>query len=176
MQSTKRQKKITITATLADKLNGAKSIVMTDYRGLTTAQLLELRQKLAQAKADYTITKNTLLRRALIQKGLEIERETLEGPTACLFSYEDEVAPLKVLVTFAQATQLPKVKGGYLGQSFLSAQRVTALSKLPTKEVLLVQLMGTIQAPTVGLVQVLNGNIRNLVYALNAIKDKKAAS
>lgn len=173
MQSTKRQKKVAISESIGQKVARSKSITITDYRGLTTAQLLELRQKLAQANAEFQVTKNTLLRRALQGQGYEVSDEVVEGPSATLFSYEDEVTPLKALTTFAKTTKLPSIKGGYLGKEFLNAQRVEALAKLPTKEVLIAQLMGTINAPVQGLVSVLQGNIRNLVYVLNAIRDSK---
>lgn len=174
MQSTKRQKKVSISLGISEKVAKSKSITVTDYRGLTTSQLLELRQKLADLSAEYQVTKNTLLRRALQSNGLTVPGDLTDGPSATLFSYDDEVAPLKVLATFAKTTKLPTIKGGFLAKDFLSAERVEALAKLPSKEVLIAQLLGTVQAPATSLVYVLQANIRSLVYALNAIKETKS--
>lgn len=175
MQSTKRQKKVSITQGISEKVAKSKSITVTDYRGLNTSQLLALRQKLANLSAEYQITKNTLLRRALESNGLEVPSDLTDGPSATLFSYEDEIAPLRALSVFAKTTKLPTIKGGFLDKDFLSAKKVEALAELPSKEALIAQLLGTVQAPTANLVFVLQANIRNLVYALAAIKDTKSA-
>ncbi len=173
MTTTKRQKKMDIASNLYEKLQKAKSVVVTDYRGLTTAQLLELRQKLADVSGEYTVTKNTLLQRALTQNGQELHNEVLEGPSATLLAYDDEVSPVKTLTTFAKTVQLPKIKGGYFDGQFLSAEQVDRLAKLPGKDALRGQVVGTIQAPIYNFVSVLQGNIRNLVYVLNGIKEAK---
>lgn len=173
MQTDKRLKKMAITDSIADKLAGAKSIIVTDYRGLNTAQLLDLRQKLAEVAADFQITKNTLLKRALRTKGFEIKEEILNGPTAVLVAREDEVAPLKTLMQFIKLTQLPVVKAGYIGKDVLRADQVVSLAKLPSKYVLVAQVVGTMQAPISGMLNVLQANTRNLIYALNAIKEKQ---
>lgn len=162
-----------ITEAIGEKVAKSKSITITDYRGLTTAQLLDLRQKLLDLDAEYQVTKNTLLCRALAKEGHDVESELVEGPTATLFSYGDEVAPIKALSSFAKLMKLPVIKGGYLGKEFLRAERLEALAKLPNKEVLVSQVMGTINAPITGLVNVLQANIQNLLFALNAIKDAR---
>jgi large subunit ribosomal protein L10 len=163
-------------ADLKEKISKAKSMVVTDYRGLPMAKLQELRSSLG-GSAEYTVAKNTILARALNEAGLDsVTPESFSGPTAVLFSYADEVGPLKVLTKFsAGAGDLPAIKCGVLEMALLSGEKVIALSKLPSKEQLRGQVVGAMVAPIHGLVSVLNGNMRNLVYALNQIKEQKAA-
>lgn len=171
-----RAKKELSLADLKVKIAKAKSIVVTDYRGLTMVQLQELRSALGTS-GEFTVAKNTILARALNEHGVaDATADTFAGPSAVLFSYDDEVGPLKVLVKFAATAQSrPVIKGGLLENNILSADRINALSKLPSKEVLRGQVVGALVAPLTGLVGVLNANIRNLVYALNQIKEQKSA-
>lgn len=166
------QTKIAKVADLSDKLTRAKSVVLTDYRGLSVAQLNDLRKKVEAAGAEYEVTKNTLLSRSLGEK--EIPAEALEGPTATLFSYQDEIAPLKALQDFIKANNLPSVKVGYLGQSLLTAIQVGELARLPSRGELLGKLAKTLKSNEYRLVGVLSGNIRKLVYGLNAVAKVKS--
>lgn len=159
---------------LTDKLSRAKSVVLTDYRGLTVAQLEELRSKVEAAGAEYEVTKNTLLSRSLKDTNRETPTEALEGPTATLFAFQDEVAPLKALQDFIKTNNLPTVKTGFLGIESLSPSQVVDLAKLPSREVLLSKLVGSLKSPQFGLVNVLSGNIRKLVYALDAVAKSKS--
>lgn len=165
------QKKIAKVADLTDKLNRAKSVVLTDYRGLTVAQLDDLRKKVETVGAEFEVTKNTLLSRSLGSK--EVPAETLEGPTATLFAYADALAPLKALADFIKANSLPVIKVGFLGKDLLTAVQVGELAKLPSREVLLGRLVGSLKGSQYGLVNVLSGNIRKLVYALDAVARSK---
>lgn len=170
------QKKVETVNELANKLDGAKTIVFTDYRGLTHKQLEELRRSLKKLQAHYLITKNTLISRALasvLQTPESIEAE-LSGPTATLIASGDEVAPLKELAKMMKATELPKIKFGFLGQTKLSGEEVIRLSTLPTKTVLIGQLVGSMKSPLFGLHNALSWNLRKLVYAFAAIKKQKS--
>jgi len=173
-KSQRARKEVSLTE-LKEKVSRAKSMVMTDYRGLTMLKLQELRSTLGRS-AEYTVAKNTILAKALNEAGIDsVTADTFVGPTAVLFSYEDEVGPLKVLTKFSlTSNELPALKGGILDKLVLSKDRVKALSKLPSKDQLRAQVVGTLAAPLTGLVTVLNGNIRNLVYALNQIKEQKS--
>lgn len=173
MKTDKRQKKMEITSEISEKIEQAKSLIITDYRGLNTAQLLELRQKLVGVKAEYQIVKNTLVKRALRSKGMTVRDESLSGPTALLFSYEDEITPIKSLIQYIRTTQLPIIKSGYFGKDAISGKQVESLAKLPSKDQLIGQVVGTLNAPIQGVVNVLQANIRNLVYVLSAAKDKQ---
>lgn len=158
---------------ITDKLSRAKSVVFTDYKGLTMAQLTELRNKLRDQKAEFSVTKNTLLRRALPSSSLQPPTSNVEGPTATLFSYDDEVSPIKLLVKALKDTGIGKVKGGFLGQDFLTNTQITQLSLLPTKDELRAKTVGVLATPLQGIVGVLQGNLRNLVYALSEIQKMK---
>lgn len=170
------QQKIDAVAHMTEQMQNAKAVVFTDYRGLSVSQIETLRGELAKHDAVLEVTKNSLLDIAAKQADRQVATEVLQGPTATLFAFGDEVTPLKVLVDFAKEAELPKVKSGFLGASVLSAAQVTAMAALPSREVLIAQTVGTIKAPLTGLVNVLQGNVRGLVYALSAIRDQKQSA
>ena len=188
---------------LTQKFSKAKSVVFADYRGLTMKQLSELRDKLYNEQAEFTVTKNTLLERAITQRHPasearriplgsgsnhempkhqpkadrpldEIRHDDLfSGPTATLFTYDDEISPIKLLVKALKDAGIGKIKAGFLGSNFLDEYRVISLSNLPTKDELRGQTVGILAAPLNGIVGVLQGNLRNLVYALSEIQKMK---
>lgn len=168
------QKKIDTVKELKDKVAKAKSLVFSDYRGLTVAQTQELKKKLKTEKGELVVTKNTLMLRSLSEAGLPLpESKLLEGPTATLFAYEDEAAPLKALVAFAKTAGLPSIKAGIVEKMIMTKEMVEQFSKLPGKDVLRAKVVGTLNAPVYGLVTVLQGNINKLVYTLDAIRNSK---
>lgn len=171
------EKKKNIVNELTEDLKDAKSIVLTDYRGLTMKQLEELRKALRSVNAKYTIAKNTLLRISLGEAGKDEKlAASFKEPTAVLISKDDEVAPLKELAKFIKNIQKPLIKSGILGNSIISAGDVERLAKLPTKEVLISQLLGGLNSPISGLVYALNGNLQKLVLVLSSIQKKQSAS
>jgi large subunit ribosomal protein L10 len=163
-------------ATLIEKLNKAKTVVLTDQSGLSVSLSSELKKKLRAVDAESIVTKNTLLKIASKQTGHSIPEEALEGPTSALFGYGDEIAPIKELTTFAKTNEKPTIKLGFLGKDLLSSERLTSLAKLPSNEVLRGQVVGCLYTPLYGVVGVLNANIRNLVFTISAIKDKKSSA
>lgn len=169
------EKKIETVKDLADKLNRSKLTVFTDYRGLSTPDLVSLRNELADNSSEYQIAKNTLMTRALKEAGKNslVSDQVLEGPTAVLFAYQDEVSPLKSVFKLIKAAGLPVIKSGVLGDQSIDATQVETLSKLPAKEVLIAKVVGGFASPLYSIVNVLQGNIRNLVYVLNAVKGVK---
>lgn len=167
-----RVQKEEIVKNLAEKLSRAKSLVFTDYRGLTMAQLTDLRNKLREVSGEFSITKNTLIQLAL-PSNLQPPTSTLEGPVATLFAYDDEISPIKILVKALKDAGMGKVKAGFLGEDLLDENRVNQLASLPTKDELRVKTVGILVAPLQGIVSVLNGNLRNLVYALDQIRISK---
>ena len=169
-----RQKRIDITDDLKDKLSKAKTVVVTDYRGLNMTQLQDLRAELLKTEAEYTITKNRLVARAATDAGYEIP-EQLSGPTAILTAYGDEISPIKTLAAFIKTNKMPEIKLGFLNQEFLSVDKVNQLAKLPGRDELIGKVVGGISSPLYGLVGALQGNIRNLLYTLNAVKESKGA-
>jgi large subunit ribosomal protein L10 len=168
-------KKQAIVAELTQQLQDAKAVVFTDYRGLSVSQVQALKRELAKHQADITVTKNTLMSLAATSANRQVPANVLEGPTATLFAFGDEVAPLKALVDFAKEQELPTIKAGFLGDAPLTASQVSVLAALPSRDMLIAQVVGTIKAPLGGLVNVLQGNVRGLVYALAAIRDQKQA-
>lgn len=166
------QKKIDTVSLLTEKISRAKAMVFVDYRGLKHKQLEILRKSLKSVNADLTITKNRLMMRALADRAESLQA-SLSDTTATLFSYADEVAPLKELLKFIKTAGVGKTKGGLLGQSFLSDTEVTRLASLPNKQVLLAQLVGQLNAPIQGLHHALSWNINKFAWTLNAVKEKK---
>lgn len=172
------QKNVTEVKNLTDKIADAKSFILVDYRGLTVNQVNTLRQKVKKAKGELKVAKNTLLKLALKntlagEKQLDNFKEALTGPTMVLFSFDDPIAPLKVLSEFAKEVELSKIKVGLLGTTFLSTDKVEELAKLPGKDELRAKTINQLNAPIYGFVNVLSGNIRKLVYVLNSIKESK---
>lgn len=166
MPKTRLQKEEQVKS-LQDKLGRAKSVVFADYKGLSMNQLSGLRDKLRDQDAEFTITKNTLLARAIPETELE------SGPTATLFAYDDEISPIKTLVKALKDFAIGKVKSGFLGQDALDEARINLLASLPTKDELRGKTVGILVAPLNGMVSVLQGNLRNLVYALSEIQKSK---
>lgn len=163
------QKKKDIVTSLTSELKDAKSIVLADYRGMTVHQLEDLRKALRQVNAKFIVAKNTLLKISLGEMGEKLA-EYFKEPTAILISKGDEVAPLKELAKVFKNIQKPAVKAAILGQEILTANDVDRLSKLPTREVLIGQLLGNLNSPISGLVYALNGNLQKLVIVLGQIK------
>ena len=172
MAKTRAQKE-EIVKQIQEKLGKAKSVVFADYRGLTMKQLSDLRNKLRDLDAEFTITKNTLLDRALPSSNLQLPSSSLEGPTATLFAYDDEISPIKILVKTLKDAALGKVKLGFLGAESLDESKIQYLASLPSKDELRGQTVGVLAAPLQGMVSVLQGNLRNLVYALGQINKQR---
>ena len=160
---------------LAEKFKKASAGVLVDYKGITVAQDTKLRAGLRAAGVDYSVKKNTLIRLAVREAGLEKLEEVLTGSTAIALSDDDLVAPAKLLAKFAETNDKFKIKAGFVEGNAIDAAQVKALASLPAKEVLIAQVLGGLNAPITGFANVLNGNIRGLVVALNAIAEKKSA-
>lgn len=169
MPKTRQQKEETV-KNLQEKLTRARSVVFADYRGLTMKQLSDLRNKLRDQDAEFTVTKNTLLKLALPSTTYRLSSTDLEGPTATLFAYGDEISPIKILVKALKDATLGKVKKGFLDNEALDEAKILKLALLPTKDQLKGQIVGILAAPLQGMVGVLQGNLRSLVYALDQIK------
>ncbi len=169
-----REEKQLVVQELAERLRASKGAVLTDYRGLSVAKVTDLRNKLRDADVEYRVIKNTLLKRAADQAGIEGLDTYLEGPTAMAFS-ADPVAPAKVLADWIKANKMLEIKGGIVEGRVIDSGGVTHLAELPPREVLLAMVVGTLQAPITGLVNVLHGPLRKLVYAVDAIAKQQEA-
>jgi len=161
---------------LKEKLAKAKSIVFTEYKGLDANQMNQLKAKIKETDAEINIAKNTLLDIALkeekITEGTGVT-EQLEGQNATILAYNDPIAPIKALYEFIKETKLPLVKNAIIEGKVITAAEVETLSKLPNKEQLLAQVVRSLKSPITGIVNVLGGSQRKLVYALSAIAEKK---
>ena len=173
------KEKMAAVAEIKEKLEQAKVFILADYRGLTVAQDTKFRTKMREAGVDYSVVKNSRLRIAAEELGIEgIDAKFLSGPTAIAISYTDPVAPAKVLNDFVRENRLQflQVKGGVLDGKLIDANSVKALATLPSKEELLAKALGSMQAPISGFVNVLSGTVRNLVYALEAVRKQKESA
>ena len=170
-----RQSKEDLVAELAERLKVTKAAFLADYRGLNVEKATELRRKLRAVGVDYRVVKNTLLRLAAQGTQAECLDAHLKGPTAVAMVTGDPVAPAKALVEFAKANQAFELKSAMLDGKLLRPEDVKALADLPSREVLLGRLLGTLNAPTTNFVGVLAAVPRSLVQVLSAIKDQKAA-
>ena len=168
--------KVELVAELRELVGVTKAAILTDYRGLSVAELTELRKKLRDVDAEYRVVKNTLFK--LAAEGtmpVADMGEHLTGPTAIGFAKGDPVAVAKILLDYARDHKAMSVKAGVMDGRVLSAAQVDALSKTPPREVLLAQMVGSLQAPISGFVFTLGGIISNFVFTLQAIADKQGA-
>ncbi len=169
-----RPEKKAIVEELSDKFSQAESLVITDYVGLNVAEMTELRRRLREAGVEYKVVKNTLARIAADRMELDNVDEYFVGPTAIAFGIEDVVSPAKVLVDFAKEHEVLDIKAGYLNGEIIDIEEVESLAEIPSREELLAKAFAGMKAPITGLVNVLQGNIRNFVQVLNQIKEEKA--
>lgn len=161
---------------LRAELTEAGNVIITDFRGLNVKEISSLRRKLREAGVDYKVVKNTLLARAAESLGLAQLTPYLAGPTGVVFCAEDPVAPAKVLHEFIRQMRKLEVRAGLLEGQILSPEQIKALAELPPKPVILAQVLGSLQAPMSGLVGVLSGLQRNLVYALDQLRKAREAA
>lgn len=169
------QKNVHALAEINHLLEESKAIIFADYSGLSVADQTALRQKIAESKGDYVVTKNNLLRLAFKNKLNEIPKEidaVLNGQTAIIVAKEDAVSSTKALVEFAKDKNLPTIKIGFMEGKVLSVSQIDYLSKLPGKNQLLAQLLAQLQAPITSFVRQINAPAQRLVYALEAIRNK----
>ena len=171
MPKTKEQKQ-KIIDDLKEKIGQQKSMVFVDYKGLKVKELFDLRKKLKKIDAGLIVAKKTLLGLAFKDKKIEIKEE-LEGQLAVVFGFKDEIAPSKMVYEFSREFQNLKILGGYFENKFREAEEMITLAQLPTKQELLGQMVGSISAPISNFVNVLQGNIKGLIYALSALKNNK---
>ena len=153
---------------LAERFERSQLTVIANYRGLTVAQLQELRGNLRGANAEFSVAKNTLTRIASSRVGVEIPEEYLEGPTALMFAFEDVVAPAKALTDFVRSSRVLELKVGMMEGHTLATSDIEALASMPPREELLGKLVGMLASPMSRTVGVLGGPSRSLVNVLSA--------
>ena len=147
---------------LAEEMKESKLILLTDYRGINVADDTVLRKDLRNANAKYTIIKNNITKRALVECGIEGLEEKLEGPTAVVMSKEDYLEPSKIIYKYSKDNEFYKIKGGVIDGKVMTTEEIITLAKLPSRETLLSMLAGA-----------LLGNISKIAVALNEVKKQK---
>jgi large subunit ribosomal protein L10 len=168
-----RAKKEQVIAELRDKLRRASTTILTDYKGLTVAEITSLRESLAAEKVEYQVVKNTLMRLAGKDTSAAALEPLLKGTCAIAIGYGDPSVPAKIIKKFAKANEKLQIKAGALGTRLLGTDQVSALAELPPREELLAKLLGTFNAVPTGLVRVLNGVPRAFVGVLAAIQRQR---
>jgi len=163
-----REKKEQLVSWYTDLFSRSSAAILTDYRGLTMADITQLRRKLQETQSEYHVTRNRLMKLALKEAKLPVPEDLLEGPTATGFCFEEVPAVAKVLVDFSKASKTLVIKGGILGNRIINADEVTSLAELPPREILLAQVLGTIQGPAGGITRTIAGSIRSVLYVLKA--------
>lgn len=159
-----RQLKEAKVAEIKEKMEKAQAVVLTNYQGLTVEQDTELRKNLREAGIEYKVYKNTLVTLAAKELGHEGIIEYLEGPVSIAFGYEDATAPARVLNNFAKDHKALELKAGIVDGIVYDQDMIKKIADIPSKEILIAKLLGSIKSP-----------LSNLAYLLNAIKDKKEA-
>lgn len=169
------EKKKQVVSDLKEKISNRGSIVVADYRGLTVEQDTELRTAMREEGIEYKVIKNNYIKHAI--EGTENEElgKFLFGPSALAMS-KDEIAPSKILSKFAKKFKALEIKGGIVNGKLVELDEINKLAELPSREELIAKMLGSFNAPISGFVNVLNGNLRGLVVALNAIAEQKQES
>ena len=177
MPRAKKEQKAEQVELLTEKLKKAKVAVLTDYRGLTVKQMQDLRGKLRTGNVEYRVVKNTLARRAADAAGYKDLESELKGPVAIAFGYDDLSLPPRLINEFVRTTRLKlEVVGGVVEGRVFNRDQIKQLADLPSREVLLAQLLGTLQSPVAQLVGIMQTPVQQLIGVLNAYKTKLEAA
>lgn len=172
----KLDQKQKIVEELNDKFKKSKVVILTDYKGLNVGSINDLRRKLGETDIEYRVVKNTLLYRASADTDVEKIKESFKGPSAIALSYDDPVAPARILTKFVEDNKKLEIKIGVMGDKVLSVDDITALSALPSREVLLGRVLSAMIAVPTGLVSALSDVPRKMINVIQAIKEQKEAA
>jgi len=165
-----------IAVELHEKLARSKVVIVTDYKGLNVAKINDLRKKLRDSAIEFKVVKNSLLTRASQETDAMLIQEYFKGPSAVALSYDDPVSPAKVLMKFAEENEHLKIKVGVMDGKVLDAAAIKALSSLPSREVLLGQLLSVMNGVPTALVRALSDLPRRMLNVLVAVKEQKEAA
>jgi large subunit ribosomal protein L10 len=172
----KLEEKKQIAEDLHGRFKKSKLVILTDFKGLDVASVSDLRRKLKEAGVEYKVVKNTLMARASQDTPVAVMTEHFKGPGAVAISYQDPVAPAKILTKFADDSKKLEIRAAVLNGKLIDANGVKALSALPSREVLLGQLLSVMVGVPTSAVRVLAGVPRALVNVLSALKDQRQAA
>ena len=164
-----REKKVQIIDSLKDLVAKCNIAILTDYRGLSVSEMTVLRRRLGELGVDYKVVKNTMARFAVERAGRDELATLFEGPVAIVFGYGDIIEPARALDDYIRTSKTSlRIKGGFLADRLLTSDEVAALSKLPSREILLGKVLGGMQAPTLALLACLTTPMRGIVGVLQA--------
>jgi len=169
-----RKQKEELVSNVCETIKQSKSIVFLDFKGLSVTDTQKIKKDLRENGVQYKVLKKRLFDRAAKDAGLEVVTSDMAGQLAVAFSLEDEVSAAKILYDFSKNHETAEVRGGVLEGKQLTDVEVIALAKLPSKQELLAKMVGSLQSPISGFVQVISGNTRGLVVALKAIAEQKS--
>lgn len=162
------------TAAMKENFEKAKSVVITDYKGLTVEEITKLRRELQKNDCDYMVTKNTLAKIASKGTSFEVLNEVFKGPMAAAFSFKDETAPARILTKFIKEVKKGEIIAAALDGKLLSKKEAEALANLPSKEELYAKMLGSINSPASGIVYSINAVMSGLVRVIDQAAKKKA--
>ncbi len=169
------ENKKAMVAQLVERLKNAQAGVLADYRGLTVEEDTNLRRKLREAGVEYTVMKNSIIRFAAREVGLEGLEDILEGPTAIATSTDDVISPAKVLNDFAKDNEAMEIKGGFVEGNVITVDEVKQYASIPSKEVLISKMLGSLQSPIGALARTLQAIVDNEAVPGQAKAEEEAA-
>ena len=161
---------------LRERFSEAKAVILTDYKGMTVAELSELRRLLHGGGVDYRVVKNTLARIASQETPISIAKDSFKGPVAIAIGYKDPVMTAKKVIEFSKKNEKLRLSGGVIEGKLYNAGEVRTIADLPSREVLLSMMAGAFQAPASKLAAALSATVSSLAYALGALKAKKESA
>lgn len=169
-----REQKRKIIDDLKQKIERQKIMVFVGIKGLKVKDISILRRRLREKDSQLKVAKKTLMKLAFKEKGIKFEKEELvskeAGELAIIFGFKDEILPTKIAYQFSKENENLKIWGGYFQNRFITKEDIITLALLPSREELLAKIVGSLNAPRLNLVKILQGNLRNLVYLLSQIK------
>ena len=160
---------------IKEKVDKAQVAILTNYQGLTVEEITKLRRSIQKGGGDYMVTKNTLTKIAIKDTPYEVLSESLKGPSAIAFGFEDPVSPAKALSQFIKEAKKGEIVAAVLEGKLLTAQEAKALANLPTKEELFAKMLGCVNSPATGIVGSINAVMAQLTRAMAAVRDQKSA-
>lgn len=168
-----RKQKEKIVEELSDKIKRQKSLIFIDAKGVKVGDIQKLKRELKKVEAEYRVAKKTLMNLALKKQGKDIDISGFSGSLAFGLGYKDPISLIKIFTQFAKGKNDFKVLGGIVEDRVLKSEQIKVLALIPSREQLIAELIGSIQSPISGFVNVLEGNMRNLIGILSAIKSNK---
>lgn len=172
----RREEKSHLIAELKDKFNRANAVVFTDYKGLTVAELFDLRRSLRGASIEYKVVKNTLAKAAAGETAIAVASDLFKGPIGIAIGYTDPVQIAKKILEYSKKNSKLKVNGGVVEGKLCNAEDIKSIAELPPREVLLSMLAGVLQAPLSKMAATFSATVCSFAYVMEALKNKKSVS